>query len=231
MSCNPQAQPRHVLLQCVIYSASSTVGHVRWYRSESGREAGIDGELVGVQAFNASTAIPFSRGPVEYIGLAEVGSNLDIDDFTEDDNGHYWCQIEVNNSCLRPSTSGYVEFSPEHSRNCSSDTNIVGLRLLALGQRPICADGISSRCHRSREEFSSKVLVSTATPVPTPSPCLGSEEQGEVTSATGYGVIGFLVFIAAMLSAGLTLLVVVGLSRRCTIRTRSNGESIQVFGE
>lgn len=216
-ACNPEGEARGLRLQCAIYAPNSTIGYVRWYRTESECSVGISGELISIREFDASSEVPFNSSL--YSGLALVRSSLDISNFTSRDNGYYWCEVEVENTCIRPSPSGHVEFKDAtHVKNCSS-INFTGLN---LEPSPVCASG-SVKCHYtsrpqiSRNTLSSMLVIATATPC--------DAAMGGRTSVLEYAVIGILVFLMTLLSAALTLLAAVAISHRHTIKTRSNGES------
>lgn len=210
LTCNPQGQSRYVLLQCVLYTPNSTVGRVRWYYKSAPEKSA---SIVSVEDFDANTAIPVDSGPYSGLKLAKVSSNLNIGAFNCSFNGYYWCQLEVNNTCFQPSPSGYVEFSSTYQNNCSSgDIIVVGRNLLALKQKPICISGYSSEC----EEQSPTPLTPLSTA--TANSSIPSTDE-DFTTILGYGVVGVLLFLSAMLSAAITLFVSVRLSKRCAVKS------------
>lgn len=233
LSCNPRGSPRTVVLQCTVYAPSAAIGRVRWYSSESEGLAGIVGELVGVIGLDSCFRIPLMNSSITYRGLTQMGCNMAIRNFTSRDNGYYWCQVEVNNTCLLPSPSGHVEFNATHSSDCKSE-NIAGSSLFSSGGLPICATSSSSRCPASLQPAPPTINITTATTIPPSSPLLptatpcssDATPEGDSNSTMWYGIIGVLVFITSILSAALTLLVVVGLSQRRAMRIKSNGNKI-----
>ena len=201
LACNPQGRPRDVTLVCETVTPNTTTGHVRWYRSELRELAGITGDMIGIDEFDASNDTSSSD---LHIGFTRSVSYLPIDNFTSRANGHYWCLMEVNNSCLLPSSSGHVVFSHTAAMNCTSDDIIIiGV---SIKESPICADNPDPHHSEGHTADSSPLPTPTATPVP---PLLSRDQ-----SSVGYGVTGVVVFFIAMLSAALTLLASIALSRR-----------------
>ena len=100
---------------------------VRWYRSTQEHLARVQGELV-TNGYKRNTKFPFK-------GLILSHHIRTIENFNESLNGFYWCQIEVNNTCLQPSPYGRIIFNSSSQRNCSID-NIVIHRPV----QPLCAN-------------------------------------------------------------------------------------------
>lgn len=168
-------------------------------------------------------------------GLTLIICSQDIENFTLSENESYWCQKEASH----PSLCRYVVFNSTvelHSINCT------GADMALAGGGDLCAVSISASDTADNENQSCANLMiqlnfpriftpeappltpasTFLVPMPTGSPHATPPQQE--ASELGYGIIGFVVFICSMLSAVLTLLVVVFLSRRSTRKRKSNGK-------
>ena len=104
---------------------------VRWYRSTQEHLARVQGELVTSgrnQDYIRNTQLPFK-------GLILSHHLRTIENFNKNLNGFYWCQIEVNNTCLQPSPYGRIIFDSSSQRNCSSDNTVIHRPV-----QPLCAN-------------------------------------------------------------------------------------------
>ena len=131
LTCNPQGQPSAVVLGCGIFRPNGSDVTVRWYRSTQEHLARVQGELV-TNGYNEDNDI---GGLLSFRGLFFSFHNRIIENFNESLNGFYWCQIEVNNTCLQPSPYGHVIFNSSSKRNCSSVNTVTH----SLAQ-PLCAN-------------------------------------------------------------------------------------------
>ena len=133
---------------------------VRWYRSTQEHLARVQGELV-TNGYNVDTIgrlIPFR-------GLISSYWNRIIENFNESLNGFYWCQIEVNNTCLQPSPYGHIIFNSSSEGNCSSDNSIIHSPV-----QPLCATAIndsSPQCSHEPHRNATITIQSTITIQPT----------------------------------------------------------------
>ena len=100
---------------------------VRWYRSTQEHLARVQGELV-TNGYKRNTKFPFK-------GLILSHHIRIIENFNESLNGFYWCQIEVNNTCLQPSPYGRIIFNSSSERNCSIDNFVIHRPV-----QPLCAN-------------------------------------------------------------------------------------------
>ena len=184
--------------------------------------------------FDSGSSMPFDSAS-SFFGLARVNSNLTVTIFSPTvDSGYYWCQLEeVSNSggcLLQPSPAGLVNLSFSNSSNSSNCSTRGGRGIIEVeGRRTTLIFCAESMCPSDRTlQFPVDSLAednTTTFPVPcsTSSPGGGGGGGGGDSSVLSYGIIGLLVFITSMLSAAITLLVVVGLSQRRKIRAKSNG--------
>lgn len=165
-------------------------------------------------------------------GLTLIICSQDIENFTLSENESYWCQKEAS----RPSLCRYVVFNSTvqlHGTNCT------GADMALAGGGDLCAVSISASDTTDNENQSCanlvirldfpRIFTPEAPPlttflVPTPTGSPHATPPLQEASELGYGIIGFVVFICSMLSAVLTLLVVVFLSRRSTRKRKSNGK-------
>ena len=208
LTCNPHGRPRFVLFHCLVYAPSTAVGvRMRWYRSNS---VGLGDNL-----FEVNNYLPPSGHVEEYIVLSATAW---IENFTSIDNGYYWCQIEVNNTCLLPSPPALITFTSRSDVTCSS----VNALMIQLSPLTICADSSSpfdrplifppnTLLHTTNSTTTTITEVHNSTTAP-------SSDQ-DFTAL----VFGLLVFIIVVLSGALTLSVAVGLFQRHIIKVKTKG--------
>ena len=114
-----------------------------------------------------------SKVPDTINGLYIEYFRLRIIDFAVDDNGYYWCQIVVNDTCLQPSAYGHISVTTSLPRNCT---------------------------HKDYNDCDFKRSVSPCTN--TSSSCtlkMVTQEPGCFTSVTFYSVTGSMLFIIVLL--------------------------------
>jgi len=147
-SCNPQGKPTTLIFHCGIYITNDTIGvRLKYYRSEF---EGFHGNL-----FHVTGDFDIFRWPdtVGYFqGLIQFSTTTYINNFTSSDSGYYWCQIEVNNTCLLPSPPALITLNSSLSQNCNG-TERVEMNLVQQAQTQaglaICAADSSSLCAAS----------------------------------------------------------------------------------
>ena len=121
LTCNPQGQSWSIVVECTIIVPSFVGVGVRWYRSDVEELArATRRELISVKKFDSNQSRSLIIGS-SFDGLFRSGANLELDDFNSTNNGYYWCQIEVNSTCLQPSPAGHILFhSTAAANNCSN---------------------------------------------------------------------------------------------------------------
>ena len=130
--CNPQGQPSAVVLVCNIYSPNGSDVTVRWYRSTQEHLTRVQGEFI-TNGYNDN----ITRNLLPFSSLISSHHNRIIENFNESLNGFYWCQIEVNNTCLQPSPYGRIIFNSSSENNCSSDNTVMRTHV-----PPLCANKV-----------------------------------------------------------------------------------------
>lgn len=202
LTCSPSGSPISVTLQCAITLPDLTGVQVRWYRSETEELAGTRGELVdtaaGVTGVLESTPSPFS-------GLYTAVTSTHIKNFTFRDSGYYWCQLGVNSTCLLPSPPGLVELDSLPQETCDDNSTFANSKQF-LSHSPVCALKEGTSFTLGSESTRTEMATFMATAM--------TGGSGEDEDALWYSVMGVVFFLVAMLSAALTLLVIVRVSRR-----------------
>ena len=150
LTCNPQGRPSAVVLGCSIYSPNGSDVTVRWYRSTQEHLTRVQGELVT----NGRNQNYYTRN-MQFLfeGLILSHHIRTIENFNENLNGFYWCQIEANNTCLQPSPYGRIIFDSSSERNCSSDNIVI------RPVQPLCANN-SRTCPVSNTTITSTLSTS-----------------------------------------------------------------------
>ena len=121
------------MLVCNIYSPNGSDVTVRWYRSTQEHLARVQGELV-TSGYNDNII----RNLLPFSSLISSHHNRIIENFNESLNGFYWCQIEVNNTCLQPSPYGRIIFNSSSENNCSSSNTVMRIHVPPLCANKIC---------------------------------------------------------------------------------------------
>ena len=111
LNCNPKGRPSAVVLGCSIYSPDGSDVTVRWYRSTQEHLTRVQGKLVT----NGHDSIDNTRRDLDISHHIRF-----IENFNESLNGLYWCQIEVNNTCLQPSPYGRIIFNSSSENDCKN---------------------------------------------------------------------------------------------------------------
>ena len=106
---------------------------VRWYRSTQEHLARVQGELV-TSGYNDN----ITRNLLPFSSLISSHHNRIIENLNESLNGFYWCQIEVNNTCLQPSPYGRIIFNSSSENNCSSNNTVMHIHVPPLCANKIC---------------------------------------------------------------------------------------------
>ena len=115
MPCNPQGST--ITWECQVYSPHDEYTNlsVMWYKSATGVSTREEGNLIQESkggrhtflALQASSAVNDSLSVVH--GLFLDVFRLTVNTFdTSIDDGYYWCQIVVNDTCLQPSNIGRI---------------------------------------------------------------------------------------------------------------------------
>ena len=207
---------------CWIHSPheNSTDFSVQWYKAALGSidvmaERELLSEMSGKYDFT-TTRQPFMVNGSELSGLFLHEFALTINNFSSsNDDGYYWCQIVVNDSCLlEPSPIGYVALGQFPVEKCVFD--ILDF-IEYFYMPPICAE-LGTLCNgetlTTRNQHGEQVsthIVPTHTILNT----LGS--MSWTMTVILYGIIGGLLFITILL-----LLIIVA----CTVCNVKNHKII-----
>ena len=200
MSCNPEGST--IRWNCQVYSPHdpSTDLSVKWYRStteEIARERGeMISEMSGKYTFStsrASLAVNDSQSLVD--GLFLNVFVLTVDNFNSTvDDGYYWCQMVINDSCLEPSDFGHIALNPSVIKNC----NFNSFDFIKFKMPQVCATESPSIAEVTATD---KCTPTTGLKTTSPTDTTTSPSDAKTMSQTIilYAVIGVLAFIVVLL--------------------------------
>ena len=89
---------------------------VRWYRSTQEHLARVQGELFT----SGQNSVDNTMNLIPFRGLDLSHHIRIIENFNKSLNGFYWCQIEVNDTCLQPSPYGRIIFNSSSENDCKN---------------------------------------------------------------------------------------------------------------
>jgi len=123
IDCNPLGI--NVPLTCGVYISHNNPTTVRWYWTQCGDSAGVDGTLItegfpGYSLNAVSSTDPIVNGM--FIGLFYEQYRLTILSFSASYVGYYWCQIVINDTVLlKPSQILNISVPDTSSSQCLSN--------------------------------------------------------------------------------------------------------------
>ena len=195
MSCNPEGST--IRWNCQVYSPHdpNTDLSVKWYRSTTEEIARERGELItevsGKYTFSmsrATSAVNDSQSLVD--GLFLDVFILTIDNFNSTvDDGYYWCQMVINDSCLEPSDIGHIALNPSVMNSCS----ISRFDFIEFEMPQVCAE--ESPCTTEMTKVTTTIRSKTTSPTDTTT----SPSEARTMTTVLYAVIGVLAFIIILL--------------------------------
>ena len=207
MSCNPEGS--RISWVCQVYSPhdSSSTLSVKWYKSvteETARKYGQEiTEVIGKYDFSTQRAsAPISNNQSIVNGLILDIFELTILEFDSNtDDGYYWCQLLINDTCLEPSDFGHITLNPSLTRLCE----LSPLDIVEFNLPQVCA--LQSQCTGMVQSSTTQVEkgASTANEEQTTSHSgltnSPLDEQSQIMSMVIilYVVIGVLVLIILLL--------------------------------
>ena len=189
MSCNPEGST--IRWNCQVYSPHdpNTDLSVKWYRStteEIAREWGeMISEMSGKYTFStsrASLAVNDSQSLVD--GLFLDVFILTIDNFNSTvDDGYYWCQMVINDSCLEPSDIGHIALNPSVMNSCSFSQ----FDFIEFEMPQVCAEKSPCTTEVTKTEQVTTTLRSKTT---SPTDTTASPSAARTMTTVLYAVIG-----------------------------------------
>ena len=202
VSCTPEGI--RITWTCQAYSPPNTNLSVKWYRSATEDKARKEGELIseidGIYQFDATHALsPFMNNQSIVDGLFLNVFELIVENFsTSKDDGYYWCQLVVNDSCLEPSDFGHITFNRSFTDTCS----LSALETVEYKSPQVCA--LESQCNITTTKtehvmttIDGKQTQSTYTTTAADSNSTSPQSIGMVVIL--YAVIGALIVVVLLL--------------------------------
>lgn len=217
--CNPEGMDINWVCWIHTPHENNTYFSVQWYKAALGtvdmEQRELLSEMRGKYKFT-TTRLPSTVNSSELSELFVHEFALTINNFSSSiDDGYYWCQIVVNDSCpLEPSPTGYVALGQFPVERCKFNI----LDFIEYDMPPICAeletlcDGETLTTELRRERVSSHI-----NPTQAPQPHLIMS-----VNVILYGLIGGLLFIIVLL-----LLIIVACTvynvRNCRMNRATGG--------